>query len=51
MIAAQDILMADTPAIYFGDVDRYYAHSDSLGGMENQFNPAYETLFVYDLRK
>lgn len=43
--------MADTPAIYFGDVDRYYAHSDSLGGMENQFNPAYETLFVYDLRK
>ena len=50
-IEAQDILMKDHPAIYFADVDRYYAHSDKLKGMKTQFNPAYETLFVYDLRK
>jgi peptide/nickel transport system substrate-binding protein len=50
-IAAQDILMKDTPAIFFADVDRYYAHSEKLKGMDTQFNPAYETLFVYNLRK
>jgi len=50
-IEAQDILMKNHPAIFFADVDRYYAHSDKLKGMEKQFNPAYETLFVYDLRK
>ena len=50
-IEAQDILMKDTPAIFFADVDRYYAHSDKINGMEKQFNPAYETLFIYDLRK
>ena len=50
-IAAQDILMQDAPAIFFADVNRYYAHSDKLKGMDKQFNPAYETLFVYDLRK
>jgi peptide/nickel transport system substrate-binding protein len=50
-IEAQDILMKEHPAIFFADVDRYYAHSDALTGMEKQFNPAYETLFVYDLRK
>lgn len=50
-IEAQDILMKDTPAIFFADVDRYYAHSDKIKGMEKQFNPAYETLFIYELRK
>ncbi len=50
-IAAQDILMKDFPAIFYADVDRYYAHSDKLKGMEKQFNPAYETLFIYELRK
>jgi peptide/nickel transport system substrate-binding protein len=50
-IEAQDILMKDHPAIFFADVDRYYAHSDKLKGMGTQFNPAYETLFVYNLRK
>ena len=50
-VEAQDILMQDTPAIFFADVDRYYAHSDKMKGMEKQFNPAYETLFIYELRK
>ena len=50
-IAAQDIMMKDAPAIFFADVKRYYAHSDKLKGMDKQFNPAYETLFVYELRK
>lgn len=50
-VEAQDVLMKDTPAIFFADVDRYYAHSDKLKGIEKQFNPAYETLFIYDLRK
>ncbi len=50
-IKAQDILMKDTPAIFMSDSDRYYAHSDRLKGMEKQFNPAYETLFFYLLRK
>ena len=27
-VEAQDVLMKDTPAIFFADVDRYYAHSD-----------------------
>ncbi len=50
-VEAQDILMKDHPAIFFADVDRYYAHNDTLKGMKTQFNPAYETLFIYDLRK
>jgi peptide/nickel transport system substrate-binding protein len=50
-VEAQDVLMKDTPAIFFADVDRYYAHSDKIRGIEKQFNPAYETLFIYDLRK
>ena len=50
-IAAQDILMNDTPAIFFADVDRAFAHSSSLKGMENSSNPAYETLFIYALSK
>ena len=43
--------MKDAPAIFVADAKRYYAHSDKLKGMEKQFNPAYETLFVYELRK
>ncbi len=50
-VKAQDVLMKDTPAIFMADSDRYYAHADKLKGMENQFNPAYETLFFYELRK
>lgn len=50
-IAAQDVLMRDTPAIFYVDEDRAYAYSSTLSGMEKSLNPAYETLFVYDLRK
>jgi len=50
-VKAQDVLMKDTPAIFMADSDRYYAHSDKLKGMDKQFNPAYETLFFYELRK
>lgn len=50
-IAAQDILMQDPPAIFMADVERVYAHSTSLTGMESQLNPAYETVFVYDFKK
>ena len=49
-IAAQDILMSDTPAIFYGDVDRVYAYSADIEGMEDSSNPAYETLFIYNLR-
>ncbi len=50
-IAAQDILMKDTPAIFYAEADRVWAHSSSLKGMENSSNPAYETLYIYSLRK
>ncbi|NIA70438.1 ABC transporter substrate-binding protein [Pelagibius litoralis] len=50
-IAAQDILMKDTPAIFFADVDRVFTHSSSLKGMDKSSNPAYETLFIYALSK
>jgi peptide/nickel transport system substrate-binding protein len=48
-IAAQDILMKDTPAIFYADSQRAYAHSSNIDGMEKSLNPGYETLFVYDL--
>lgn len=48
-IAAQDILMADTPAIYYADAERAYAYSSNIQGIESSLNPAYETLFFYDL--
>lgn len=48
-IAAQDILMTDAPAIYYADSERAYAYSSGINGMEKSLNPAYETLFVYDL--
>ena len=50
-VAAQDILMKDIPAIFYADIDRVYAHSSKLKGMDKSSNPAYETLFVYSLRK
>lgn len=50
-IEAQDILMADTPAIFFADAQRYYGHSKTLNGMEHQFNPAYETLWLNKLTR
>lgn len=50
-IAAQDILMNDTPAIFYADVNRVFAHASALKGMERSSNPAYETLFIYALSK
>ncbi len=49
--AAQDILMADVPAIFFADNTRITVHSTDVSGFENSSNPAYETLFIYNLRK
>ncbi len=49
--AAQDILMSDTPAIFFADNTRITVHSTKVTGFENSSNPAYETLFIYNLRK
>ncbi|MDX0315682.1 ABC transporter substrate-binding protein [Sinorhizobium meliloti] len=48
-IKAQDLLMKDTPAIFAADGERAYAYSSNIAGMESSLNPAYETLFVYDL--
>ena len=50
-IAAQDIVMRDTPGIFFADVDRVYAYAAALKGMNTSSNPAYETLFIYSLSK
>ena len=52
-IAAQDILMRDTPAIFYADANRVYAYTSTLKGMtsENILNPAYETLFIYALSR
>ena len=50
-VAAQDILMQDPPAIFIADIYRAYAHSSDIKGMESNLNPAYETLFVYNLKK
>jgi peptide/nickel transport system substrate-binding protein len=49
-IAAQNMLMKDTPAIFYADVNRVYAYSSRLKGIENSNNPAYETLFLYNMR-
>ncbi len=50
-VRAQDKLMEDIVAIFFADINRVYGYNSSLGNMEAANNPAYESLFVYQLRK
>ena len=50
-IEAQTILMKDVPAIFYADMKRFYGHSATLKGMEHQFNPAYETLWLNKLTR
>jgi peptide/nickel transport system substrate-binding protein len=50
-IKAQDYLMADTPAIFVADLERAFAYSSKLKGVDSFSNPAYETAFFYMLTK
>ncbi len=50
-IEAQSVLIADVPAIFYADIKRFYAHSTTLKGVEHQFNPAYETLWINKLSR
>ena len=50
-VAAQDKLMEDVVGIFYADVNRVYAHSSDLKHVEAGNNPAYECLFLYELRK
>lgn len=50
-IAAQDLLMKDTPAIFVADLTRAFAYSSALKGVDQFSNPAYETAFFYMVTK
>lgn len=50
-IAAQDKLMQDVVGIFYADVNRVDAYSSDIKNMEAANNAAYESLFLYKLRK
>ena len=48
-IEAQQMLVDDVAALYLADLQRTFVYRSDIQGVS--FNPAYETVFVYDLRR
>ena len=48
-IEAQQMLVDDVAALFLADLQRTFVYRSDIQGVS--FNPAYETVFVYDLRR